>query len=324
MYRVARHLRTLQSPTRFVGVLVCIAAIAQSARSIEQPATANPHWKLDACNACHEMSSGKATPIALEKIDTLCLSCHDGKKAAAEVHPIRRKFKPAEKLIRPDNWPAIDDQIGCITCHDSQFACDPKTNAPAGNHLFLRGRGDAAARQQSFCQNCHQEESYRKINPHLMVASDDQIIEDRCGVCHAKTPDRKTVHRSSDPGLKGEQAAICRDCHGRHKDPITQEHIGRKVKAEQRSYMAAKDVLGLSSNPSKELIQQFGAAGVAPKLVVPAKDGSILCSTCHNPHQRGVFSEESDLAYGTMRFDRRDRLVSPVREPVWCRHCHAM
>ena len=306
------------------GVLVCIAAVASSSQGAEQQAVANPHWKLDACHVCHDMSSGKASPIAAEKIDRLCLSCHDGRKAAAEVHPIRRPFKPAEKLVRPDGWPAINDQIGCITCHDSQFACDPKANAQAGNHLFLRGRSDAAARQQSFCQNCHQEESYRKINPHLMLAKDGQIIEERCGVCHSKTPDHKITHRTFEPALKAEQATICRDCHGRHKDAITQEHIGRKMKPEQRNYLAAKEALGLSSNPSKELIQRFGAADIAPKLVVPAKDGTILCSTCHNPHERGVFSEESDLAYGTMRFDRRDRLVSPVREPVWCRHCHAM
>jgi len=284
----------------------------------------NPHWKKDGCGACHDMSSGSAAPIAQEKIDRLCLGCHDGKKAAAEVHPIGRKLRPADHLIKPDKWPTPNDEIGCITCHDAQFACDLKTNPRAANRNLLRIQRDGAARGQSFCQNCHQSEAYSKINPHLMLGDGKEIIESKCLFCHAKVQDRKATERAHKPDLKAEQGDICRDCHPRHKDPITQMHIGLRMTPEQQAFVYAKEVLGLSSNPSKEFVHKAEVAGRVPKLVVPAAKGVIVCSTCHNPHLRGVFSDESELGYRAMRLDRRNQLISPVREPIWCRHCHAM
>ncbi|MFI5378382.1 MAG: cytochrome c3 family protein [Tepidisphaerales bacterium] len=307
-----------------LGALIVGAVLCAPARGAEKATVENPHWKKDGCATCHDMSTGKAAPIVQDKIDKLCLSCHDGKKAVAEVHPIHRKFKAADNMVRPENWPAINDEVGCITCHDSQFACDLAAHSPAANRRFLRGRPEGTGRTRPFCQNCHQEEAYRKINPHLMLGGNGEILEERCLVCHDKALDRKTVHRTFEPGLKAEEAVVCRDCHGPHKDRITQGHIGRQIKADQQAYIAAKEALGLCSNPSKELIGKFQAAGKVPKFIVPAKDGNILCSTCHNPHQHGVFAEDSDMAYGAMRIDGRGRIVSPVREPIWCRHCHPM
>jgi hypothetical protein len=189
--------------------------------------------------------------------------------------------------------------------------------------MFLRDQREVQ-KVNSFCENCHQEEAYRKINPHLMLTNAGEAIESKCLFCHEKMLDRKAKERSFKPGLKAEQVTICRDCHARHKDATTQLHVGLHVKPDLQTFMYAKEVLGLSSNPSKAFIEKAKEADRVPKQLVLSQEGVIICSTCHNPHQRGLFSEGSDLAHGAMCLNRHERLVSPVREPVWCRHCHGM
>src|SRR5215212_272016 len=60
-------------------------ASTPQAKSAKAP---NPHFKPDACGSYHAIAGGKPLPIAAQKVDTLCLSCHDGIRASEEAHPV--------------------------------------------------------------------------------------------------------------------------------------------------------------------------------------------------------------------------------------------
>jgi|SRR5581483_3841250 len=299
--------------------------LSHAASPATKPASVqNPHWNIDRCNACHDMSSGAPTPIDPQKIDKLCLSCHDGKQAVAEVHPIRRKFKPADGVVLPSGFPTFNEQLGCNTCHDARFACEVQANVQSGNLLFLRDVGEGNGTELSWCQKCHQAQSYAKINPHEMLNKDGLIIEKKCLICHNKVPDRTAIERTSKPDLKAAQAMICRDCHSRHQDPITQMHVGLQMTPRQQAFMCAKEKLGLSSNPSNAQVDALVADSKKPTLMVTGAEGQMLCSTCHNVHEKGLFAPSSALDYLSMQFDSKGKLVSPVRDASFCRHCHSM
>ena len=320
MFRPGIHRRTSLAGSVFVVAMLMGAAAAPTTRNSAH----NPHWKETGCAACHVVSAGRAQPIDAAQIDKLCLTCHDGKRAVAEAHPVHRRFERSEALIRPANLPVIDDELGCITCHDSQLACDIPANARRGNRQFLRIQIDGNGAPVPFCQACHREQAYEKINPHLTLDSAGRIMESRCLFCHTRTPDRKAAQRTYKPDLKAPEQLICRDCHPPHRDPITEKHIGLRPSAEQQAYTRAMETLGLSGNPSRKLIHEIQAAGQMPRLFVTGPEGLMVCSTCHNPHQQGLFRAGGELDYGSMRFDARQKLVSPVRDPIWCRNCHVM
>jgi hypothetical protein len=56
--------------------------------------------------------------------------------------------------------------------------------------------------------------------------------------------------------------------------------------------------------------------------MVPDKNGVVVCTTCHNPHQAGVFPPDSVLSFRAMKLTGKNSVASPVRGQVWCRHCH--
>ncbi|RMF80226.1 MAG: hypothetical protein D6744_08430, partial [Planctomycetota bacterium] len=64
----------------------------------------NPHWNAHACSACHTVQSGRAQPIAAAQVDALCVTCHDGVRAAADPHPIGRPAR-SETVATPPDWP---------------------------------------------------------------------------------------------------------------------------------------------------------------------------------------------------------------------------
>src|SRR5918994_2351574 len=64
------------------------ATLAQDAA--QPPKADNPHWNKNRCAQCHVEDAAAPRAIPVEKVDALCLSCHDGKAASSEVHPIRR------------------------------------------------------------------------------------------------------------------------------------------------------------------------------------------------------------------------------------------
>ncbi|MFI5379816.1 MAG: cytochrome c3 family protein [Tepidisphaerales bacterium] len=337
------------------GAMIALACAGIRRAGGAQPAARrstapNPHWKDDGCAVCHAGTGADHRAVAPEAVDDLCLKCHDGVKAAAEFHPVHRKFEETASITKPKGWPVVNDLLACATCHDINYACDPKKNSAGLNINFLRDYSIRRTKGQPFCQNCHIEKAYRKINPHemlldptapvharvpatqpttapadpMVLAGGREIIEEKCLFCHTQPLDRNAMRRTGKPSLKAEQTTLCRDCHAGHKDPMVQGHIGLPIKPEMLAVMYVREQIGLAGSPSDAVLGQVQKAGLKPKLMVSAADGTIICSTCHNPHQNGVFPAASDLDYRSMRYNRQQRLVSPVHEQVWCRQCHSM
>ena len=316
------YFRPAVSVAILLALTLCGIRIAYAAPPVKGHAS-NPHWKKNECAACHDRSGGKPAAIALADIDALCLKCHDGKQAIREFHPVGRRFQPAENLVKPEGWPLVNDQLSCATCHAIRTACDIEANRLA-NPKMLREHGDEGAEHAPFCQRCHQEQAYRKLNPHLMLTGQGEIVDDACLFCHTKRLDRNLKERTGKPLLRSSQTELCHDCHLQHKDPMNQGHMGLPLKPDRMVTMRAKEILGLSANPSRQYLAQLKAARDPLTLLVPDKDNRITCSTCHNPHQSGVFPADSPLDYRSMRLNRQNKLFSPMHEQVWCRHCHEM
>jgi hypothetical protein len=282
-----------------------------------------PHWKATTCGECHTIENGRHLPITPEQADEICLRCHDGRRAVAEFHPVGREFDDS-KYVHPEKWPLVNGRLGCLTCHDMQLGCAEDARRPQANRMVLRDYQVGRKNARPFCQNCHKESEYRKLDPHVMLLGDrDEIVEDKCLFCHTKPLDRKALVRTGDSALKADQDALCRDCHPTHKDPMQQGHIGLRISDNMLATMYVREIIGLSAQVKPPMVAQIKAAGNKPTLMIPDKDGRIVCSTCHNPHQAGVFPRASVLAYRAMRLSDKGHLASPVRGRTWCRHCHA-
>lgn len=282
----------------------------------------NPHWKANGCVECHDPAQGAPRRIGTAEADAICLKCHDGQRASLEFHPVGRAFDD-KRYVRPKGWPLADDRLACLSCHDMLPGCSEKARRPAGNPMLLREYSASRAQSKPFCRNCHQAEGYQKLNPHLMLLSEkNEVIEDKCLFCHDQPLDRKTMARSGNARLKGDEIAMCRDCHPEHKDSMMTGHLQYRIGQNMQAVMAAREVIGLGANISGAMIDRIKANGTKPTLMVPGPGGTMRCSTCHNPHQGGVFPPGSVLAFRAMKLTDDNRLISPVHNKNWCRHCH--
>lgn len=301
------------------ATVLATITIAASPRREKVP---SPHWKRDTCATCHTVENGKRLPITPEHADEICLKCHDGRKAAQEFHPVGRPLDP-EKYQRPKDWPLVEERLACLTCHDMKPGCNETITRPAANRMLLRDFQAGRKQSKPFCQNCHQSETYQKLNPHVMLLPDsNEIIEEKCLFCHDKPLDRAAVTRTGKPSLKANQQDLCRDCHRPHEDPMVQGHIGLKLSDDMLAYMYVREMTGLRSTVGTATLEQAKAARNKPTKMVGAADNTVVCTTCHNPHQNGVFPVTSELGYRAMRLVDKNSVNSPVRGELWCRHCH--
>jgi hypothetical protein len=312
--------------SQLLGLLLAAAAAGDGQTSpratLRTGREPSPHWKSDACNACHEVDGGRKLPIARDAVDKVCAKCHDGRKAAAEFHPVDRTMD-RNRFTKPADWPLLDNRLTCLTCHDVKSACNETPRRIVASRLMLRENRAASGKSQPFCLNCHQESSYQKLNPHQMLeAQTGHVLRERCLVCHDKPMEPTALARTGDALLKADEATLCRTCHVQHKDAMQQGHIGLPISPDMLARMALRETLGLSSQVGPKLLAQARTAGLKPTRTPPHADGTIVCSTCHNPHESGVFPRESALSYLSMRRLKDGQLFSPVQGRFWCRHCH--
>jgi len=285
------------------------------------PATApagNPHWAKDRCSDCHEMTGNTPQPIAGQSITPLCLKCHDGVKATDEAHPIGRLLNP--QTMHDPGWPTLGGTVQCITCHDARQACRTVGETPNDNVAFVRQRVDDKGQPMAFCGSCHTEQRTAKLNPHRMLA-DGNIAADKCAICHCQPMDRRATTRQSRPLLIADQVTLCKSCHPHHKDIATTGHVGKTMPREMLMYARAREITGLLELPSDDLLKQLWEQHAAPTLMVPDSQGKVVCSTCHNPHQYGVFAPGSDLNDRSLRLVK-GHLLTPIRGETFCKHCH--
>jgi len=297
------------------------AIVLMWGRVVAGPVTpaVDPHWNAGRCGECHVIRESKVVAIPSAEVDRICLRCHDGRAASAEAHPVGRAA--ATTRPAPEEWPVNEGRLSCITCHEMRAACAADAERPIdGSKLLRKGRDGTASK--AFCERCHAAADYPKYNPHVMLTAERAVIGERCLACHSEMPDRGAKARTGQALLRGGEAALCWSCHDkRHKEQFNPGHMGAKVKPEMLAFMRAREVVGLTTAPGGDLLAQLKAAGAKPTLIGLAADGTMTCSTCHNPHQAGVFGAGTPLAFRPMRVVG-DRAISPVHGEQWCNHCH--
>ena len=306
------------------GALCAVSlSIAIAASPASQPAKAiNPHGSSTGCKECHTYSGDKVQPVDPDRIDAVCRKCHDGKQAAREVHPVGRLFV-GDQVKCPEGWPAPGGKLGCLTCHD--FSPKDASGQPKPAKAFLRRvSGAAEGDRTAFCAACHvaaAREKGGRYNPHIMLDEKGKPVSQACGFCHqASLKHDGQGGRTGDAQLRGDPVAMCAICHPRHVEWFEPGHIGQQVPAAMKARLiaaAATQPAATSTAP-----QTQPAAAVATRLPLGPGD-RIVCSTCHNPHQDGLFPTGSELNEAGLQWGpNRQRL--PFRGPGKdvCRVCH--
>lgn len=214
-----------------------------------------------------------------------CLKCHN---YSENHHPV--DFVPPG----PDDYvfPLFNNEIKCLTCHTEDHQM--------GSSKLLRGGPYAEIR--GFCFKCHYRERYAEIDPHVMLDKNGKALEVNgnpvCLICHSVKPDPAT-DRAGDVRFRADIAFLCWRCHPSMVNPIFDKHFLAKPSAKILRHM--------------EVMQQKMLITIP---LIPRE--RITCSTCHNPHQKGVITFEPS-AKGA---DSPSRLR--LQAPSLCLACHEM
>jgi uncharacterized radical SAM superfamily Fe-S cluster-containing enzyme len=221
-------------------------------------------------------------PEAAADGSSSCLNCHEYRE---NHHPT--DFAPADASSFP--LPLYDGRVRCLTCHIDDHM---------GSPFMLRG--GPYTERRDICFECHYEEEYRFIYPHIMLDDKGKVAESDgkpvCLVCHSRTPDPR-VDRTKDVSFRADVAFLCWRCHSLMAKAILNQHVLLK--------------------PSSQMLRYIEQREQAMKVTIPlVPRDRITCSTCHNPHQKGVIIYEPS-AKGA---DEPDRLR--LQEPELCITCH--
>ena len=246
----------------------------------------NPHSN---CVVCHETGKTKESPAQFAlKADpsSVCEGCH---QYTQNHHPVN--FSPEGPV--DSRFPLYGGRIRCLTCHEIHGGPEHK-----GAQKLLRG-GPYADRRTT-CFQCHQFEDFAKINPHDMLDSSGNVKEVKgkpvCLICHATKPD-PAVDRTEDVRFRADIGFLCWRCHPPMPAIFFSQHFLVKPSAET--------LLNISEAEERLLV-------ILP--LVPR--GRVTCSTCHNPHQKGVIQHEA-AAKGADAYAK-------LRLPSLCFACHRM
>lgn len=270
----------------------------------------NPHWKDNACTACHQKkSSAGRNNLRQRNIDKLCNTCHQELSAHDYIHvsdiSIPAKIKKRMPRSFRQSLARGANKMTCITCHDLPMTCNKKRHKEKGmNPNFFRD-GPYKSRA-SICYKCHDETKYQRVNAHDQINDKGQLQEDKCLICHTKNQDMTMANIIDDVeyNLKDNLSRLCWGCHP------WKPHPGGSF-----SFFSG----GLPNHlvrPSEEVLQRMKEMQAENNILLPLEPGTgkVFCATCHNPHERGVIKLES-AAKGA---DTKKRL----RMQDICKNCH--
>lgn len=251
----------------------------------------NPHWTSRACLQCHleKPEKGKKSTFKFGgDINKLCNSCHDTVVSRYDEHVVGVPIIENEYFkLPPSDFPLDNGKLTCITCHDPRLQEKPNTSVRDKNRQFLRrapfeimrtfewakSEFDSRHRQSRyvFCFFCHKKEKVMAWSPHKNhLKRNGDVNEDMCLFCHLKVPDRTVFNPNENRYLTTPLEAQCKSCHmGKTRlHPIRVNHYGRM--------------------PPDRIVQQIKYTERRAGTSIPLVGGRVVCSSCHNAHQRGV------------------------------------
>lgn len=278
-------------------------------QTVTPAAASNPHWNSDGCGACHTSVTEGVYSRPLDTSDALCIACHDGKRAKAEDHPVGRSFSRPDIRL-PDGFPAPDNKLACLTCHDVVPACRLEGQRQTANSALLRG--PIAPQAGTYCSQCHIPETHRKHNPHIMVNPAGRPIDVACLTCHTDPAPASRSDRTNNAALRLGEPDLCLGCHGLHEDFFEPGHTGAVVTDTILAQLLRADQAGGTTRANQ------------PQWLPLSSDHRVVCSTCHNPHQSGVFQTGSVLDRGAMPWPKSALSTPALRLPgkELCNACH--
>ena len=250
-------------------------------RRIAPAQVPNPHWRPDACGACHQgtPAPGRAELRNRDR-NALCNTCHETVPVPRFEHPVG--IAPSAGMLGRMRQSklgslAANGTLDCATCHDLPMQCLPERAGARGlNPRFLRGAPYQT--RSEFCFQCHDREGFQRLNPHEQLARDGGLKEGTCLVCHRSVPDRASVRGAGQAGLisPADPNAICTGCHQIRLHPGGISTRGAKLP----NHMA---------KPSGKMAARMEQASLRAGVYLPLDEaGRIACATCHDPHQQGV------------------------------------
>jgi doubled CXXCH motif protein len=241
----------------------------------------NPHWRPDACGACHQ-GTPRPGDLGLRNQDrnALCNTCHERAPVPRFEHPVG--VAPSSDMLARMRQSKLgklsaNGTLECTTCHDLPMQCLPERAGGRGlNPRFLRGAPYQA--RAEFCFQCHDSEGFQRLNPHDQRARDGSVKEGTCFVCHRRVPDRATVRGAAQADLLPfkEPNALCTGCHQIRLHPGGISARGGKLPNH-------------TVKPSPKMATRLEQVGLREGVYMPLDErGRIFCATCHDPHQQGV------------------------------------
>ena len=269
----------------------------------------NPHWRRDACQACHAGTPARAN-LRLRDADVnrLCNTCHAALSDHSYIHPTGMPVpKDMQKRLAKPFAAAVErarGSISCITCHDVPITCLPERAGERGlNPRFFRG--GPYRERSALCYQCHDPAQYARLNPHEQVEKDGKRREASCHVCHDSVPDSSKARGMADVDftVKGDLSSLCTGCHA------VKPHPGGFSFTTQ----GVPDHLRVPSARVRDRMRSMERSNNVALPLDPAT-GKVFCGTCHNPHARGVV-QRAAAARGA---EEKNRL----RMPEMCGNCH--
>ncbi len=271
----------------------------------------NPHWREDACKACHTGVPSTGSPgLRDQDINRLCRTCHAAISKHSYIHPVgmpapegmqARMSEPFRRAIARGGG-----KVTCITCHDLPMQCLPeRARERSRNARFFRG-GPYRTRT-GLCFQCHDASRYARLNPHDQVAETGVLREDVCLVCHPDDGSLSKARSIDEVGFtvaRDALSSMCTRCHPWVPHPGG----GFSFAGEEASNHLVKPSSAVLARKRHMERQRAIALPLEPAT------GRVFCGTCHNPHERGVVkNEEADKGA-----DSEQRL----RAQELCIHCH--
>lgn len=288
----------------------------------ENPSVQNPHGDPGLCSACHAFGLGGRETLSFGgHISQLCESCHDGRHATHETHPVDLIPSGAIQERIPSDFPLQEGRVTCLTCHDVAWRCTTEESATKSNRNFLRGAPGSDS--LAFCFHCHIRENYQPFNVHDQLEA-GKTKTDTCLWCHINVPEVGfRLTKPTSHGLRSTTPELCSNCHSvPTSHPAGDPHMHTTPSAQMRWYMSAYEMEPQMHLSFKQLLEYVQAANRAPQSIPLDEQGRITCWSCHNPHEKGLKPRWDPRSVGAEPKKATNHRLRAHEGDIGCRACH--
>jgi hypothetical protein len=308
-------------PALVVVLLLGSISLGGESNLNKEETAKNPHGDPALCSSCHTSAVGGRGALYFDgNVSQLCHSCHDGRLATDEVHPV--DVVPSAAIARkiPSDFPLEDGMLTCLSCHDVARDCKAGRIADMPGHILLRGA--PVSYPLAFCFRCHAQENYRPFNAHDQLEA-GKAKTDTCDWCHVKVPDvNSRLEEGASYALRSKSFGVCSNCHRVADDhPTGDSHMNAIPSENMMWYMSAYEIEPQMHLPFDQLLEYVRAAKRSPRSIALDENGRITCYSCHNPHEKGLLPNWNLRSIGAEPKHAVNHRLR-AREGIACRACH--